>query len=123
MERKMIITIIALVLIALVLVLGGCSRIEKEEEIKVTAKVVEKYYRAAYTTYIPIRVGKVTTMSPQRHSARYEITVEYEDITETFNDEEWYNLVEEGEEIEVILYRGYDKDGELLKKELFLIDN
>ena len=123
MERKFIIAITAAVLVILfVFVIGGCSRVESEEEVKVTAKVVEKNYRGAYTTYIPIKVGKVTTMSPQHHPERYEITVEYEDITETFDSEEWYNLVEEGEEIEVILYLGYDKDGELLKKDLFLIE-
>ena len=123
MKRKFIFTIAAIILLAFVVFLiTGCGRIEKEENLQVTAKVVEKRYKSAYTTYIPIRVGKVTTMSPQYHSERYEITVEYEDSRKTFNSEEWYNLVEEGEEIEVILYLGYGIDGELLRKDLFLIE-
>ncbi|MBQ6860100.1 MAG: hypothetical protein IJO08_00460 [Clostridia bacterium] len=123
MARKLLITVVVALLIFLVFALCRCSRVEKEEETKVTAKVVEKEYRAAYSSYIPMRVGKVTTVTMQRHPEKYYITVQYEDITETFDDEEWYNLVEEGEAIDVILYRGYSREGELLKKELFLIDN
>lgn len=42
MERKFIITIIAAVLLILfVFVLGGCGRLESEEEVMVSAKVVE----------------------------------------------------------------------------------
>ena len=101
-------------------ILMGCSRIVTEESVEVTAVVVDKDYRASYTTYSYVKVGKVTNMIPNVHTERHYVTVEYEDMTETFEDEELYDSVKEGESITVYLYRGYDENGELVRKELKL---
>lgn len=106
--------------IILCILLTGCQKIVEEETFEVNAVVTEKDYQGSYTTYIPMRVGKVTMMSPQFHPAKHNVTITYEDISQTFNNEELYEKVSEGDTITVILYHGYNEDRELVKKELLL---
>ena len=121
MKMNVLCAILALVFVfCLAVTLVGCNLIESEEVVEVTAVVVEKDYRASYTTYYPMKVGKVTTMMPQVHPEKHYVTVQYEDMTEIFEDEDLYDRVEKGEQVEIYLYRGYDKDGVLVRKELRL---
>lgn len=116
--KKIIVCIALFVVFAGILM--GCSRIVTEEIVEVTVVVVEKDYRASYTTYTYVKVGQVTNMIPNRHPEKHYVTVEFEDMTETFEDEDLYDRVKEGESITVFLYRGYDENGVLVRKELRL---
>ena len=119
MNRKILCATLFLALvISLVATLVGCNRIVSEEVVEVTAVVLEKEHRASYTTYTPMRVGKVTTMMPQVHPEKHYVTVQFEDMTETFEDEDLYERVKKGDKIEIYLYRGYDENGVLVRKEL-----
>lgn len=55
----------------------------------VQVKVVDEYYRAAYTTmhYNPA----IKTMLPQKHSAIHKITVEYNGVEYNISDSDTYN--------------------------------
>ncbi len=106
--------------IILCILLAGCQKIVEEETFEVTAVVAEKEYKSSYTTYTPMRVGKVTMMSPQFHPAKYNVTIVYEDMAQTFNNQALYEKVSKGDTITVILYHGYNEDRELVKKELLL---
>ncbi len=109
---------ILLVVIIMCVVLTGCQTVEKEEKIDVIATVTDMQYRSSYQTTIPIYNGKTTTFISQTHPARYLVTISYEDVSETFNNRNLYENVKEGDTIQMVLYRGYDKDNNLIKQAL-----
>ena len=47
-----------------------------------SAVVMRHWHKNAYTTYIPIIVGKITVMSPQMHPEESGITLHYADTNE-----------------------------------------
>ena len=109
---------ILLVVIIMCVALTCCQAIEKEEKIDVNATVTDIQYRSSYVTMMPIFNGKTTTLIPQTHPARYLVTISYEDVSETFNDRNLYENVKEGDTIQMVLYKGYDKDDNLIKQTL-----
>lgn len=109
---------ILLVVIIMCVALTGCLAIEKEEKIDVNATVTDIQYRSSYVTMTPIFNGKTTTIIPQTHPACYLVTISYEDVSETFNDRNLYENVKEGDTIQMVLYKGYDKDDNLIKQTL-----
>ena len=109
---------ILLVVIIMCVSLTGCQAIEKEEKIDVNATVTDIQYWSSYVTMMPIFNGKTTTLIPQTHPARYLVTISYEDVSETFNDRNLYENVKEGDTIQMVLYKGYDKDDNLIKQTL-----
>lgn len=114
--------IIVLLVTFMCLFLVGCQMIVEEEEIEVAAVVAEMEYEKSYIqpmlTYDSI--SKTAKTIPQYHAARYLVTVTYEDISETFNNQSLYENVKEGEIVEVILVNGYDKEGNLIRQMLKL---
>ena len=108
-------TILVLTLI-LCIFLTGCEKVVEEETINVTVTVVDKHHRNSFTTFYYI--GK--TMVPQVHPEEFEVTVEYEDIVQTFDDEALYNHVSEGDKVKIFLRNGYNEDHELVTRKLLL---
>lgn len=111
---------ILLVVIIMCVALTGCQTTEKEEKIDVNATVTDMQYQSSYVTMIPIFNGKTTTLIPQTHPARYLVTISYEDVSETFDNSTLYENVKEGDTIQMVLYKGYDKDDNLIKQTLQL---
>lgn len=109
---------ILLVVIIMCVALTGCQTVEKEEKIDVNATVTDMQYRSSYVTMVPIKSGKIRTFVPQTHPARYLVTISYEDVSKTFNNRDLYENVKEGDTIQMVLYRGYDKDDNLIKQTL-----
>ena len=109
---------ILLIVIIMCVVLTSCQTIEKEEKIDVNATVTDMQYHGSYVTMISIFNGKTTTLIPQTHPARYLVTISYEDVSETFDDKNLYENVKEGDTIQMVLYKGYDKDNNLIKQTL-----
>lgn len=62
----------------LIFAFTGCAKCISTETFTAQVKIVDEYYREAYTTmyYSP----STKTMLPQPHSAIYRITVEYDGI-------------------------------------------
>ena len=108
--------------IILCVVLSSCETIEKEEKLEVSATVIDKQYKNAYTTMMPVFNGKTTTLIPQRHPALYLVTISYDDVSETFEDRKLYENVKKGDDIKMILYKGYDKKNNLIIKTIQLTD-
>lgn len=109
---------ILLVIIIMCAALTGCQKIEKEEKFDVNAMVTDIQYHSSYITTIPIYNGKTTTLIPQTHPAQYLVTISYEDVSETFNDKNLYENVKEGDTIQMVLYKYYDKHNNLIKQTL-----
>jgi hypothetical protein len=109
---------VLLVAIIMCTILTGCQLIEKEEKINVNAEVTDMQYERSYVTKRPMKMGETYTYVSQRHPARYLVTISYEDVSETFNDENLYESVKEGDTIQMILYKGYDKNDNLIKQTL-----
>lgn len=110
--------ILFVVIIMMCVALTGCQTIEKEEKIDVNATVTDMQYRSSYVTMMPIYNGQTTIILPQTYPARYLVTISYEDVSKTFNDINLYENVKEGDTIQMVLYNGYDKDGNLIKQTL-----
>lgn len=90
------------------------KRIVREDEKEVTASVIRKKYESPYVTMISMNSCTV----PQSHAARYLVTMscEAEDVSVTYNDETLYKTVNEGDSIQMMLYKAYDKDDNLIGK-------
>ena len=108
------------VVIIICVTFTGCQKVEREEKTTVTATVTEVQYRSAYVTPRVIYTGKSTITTTQVHPSRHLVTITYEDLSETFNNSDLYEKVEEGQSIQMILYKGYDKDDKLIEEKLML---
>ncbi len=106
--------------IVMCIFITGCQSIDKKEEIEVTATVTAVQYKHSYITYIPMYTGKFFTNITQFHPEQYLVTVAYDDLSKTFDDETLYKKVKKGDKVELILYNGYDKEGNLVEQYLCL---
>ena len=117
---SLIISITCLIIVCVISFLKSNVVVDKEETISVTATITDKEYKKTSTTMMHITTGKTTTLIPQIHPEKFFVTVEYKDLTETFDDEELYNSVECGDSIDITLYKTFNKKGELLDESLKL---
>ena len=84
----------------------GYNKVIKEETIKTKVKIIDKDYRKSYTTMI--FTGKVCI--PVNHPAEYNVEYEYKGIEKSIEDEDFYNRVNENEEVVVNLHVIYYED-------------
>ena len=84
----------------------GYNKVIKEETIKTKVKIIDKDYRKSYTTMI--FTGKVCI--PVHHPAEYNVEYEYKGIKKSIEDEDFYNRVNENEEVVVNLHVKYYED-------------
>ena len=82
------------------------------EKVEVLATVTEMQYEDSWIFFNP------ALKMPQVFPEKYLVTISYEDILETFEDKTLYEPVEEGNTIQMILCKDYDKDGNLIKQTL-----
>lgn len=77
------------------------------------AVVSDKRYQAAYTTTTMMYVGK--TFIPQTHfyDEEYNVDLTYEQEPHTFNNKELYDSVNIGDQVNVLIHRGYNNHDEL----------
>lgn len=108
--------IILVLTLILYIFLTGCEKVVEEETVKVVATVVEKNHKNSFITFY--NVGK--TKVPQVHPEEFEVTFEYEDIIQIFDDKELYNRISEGDKVRIFLYNGYNEDHELVTRRLLL---
>ena len=78
---------VSVIIIALIFCFAGCAKITNIETQGVFATVTDVSYRGAWVQMIP--TGK--TVIPICHSAKYEVTFTYEDVTLTVDDKELYD--------------------------------
>lgn len=109
---------ILLVVIIMCVTLTGCQTIKKEEKIDVNATVTDMQYRSPYIILRPIIYNGNPAVIPQTILARYLVTISYEDVSETFDDKKLYENVKEGDTIQMVLYKVYDKDDNLIEQTL-----
>lgn len=82
---------VAIIIAALLIVvssLTACAKVISTKEEVVQVKIVDEYYKAAWSQ--PVMIGKV--MSAIYHPAQYIITVEYNGVNYDINDREAYGL-------------------------------
>ena len=113
------IILVLLILCFVLLFLPACGVAEVEES-NVVGVVTSKEYHPAYTTFMHIHTGKISHLQPQHHPAQYLVTIEYEDISTTFNNKELYATIDTKQKIDVLLWKGYNKKHELIKTKLLL---
>lgn len=98
--------------------LAGCEKIVEEHTEEVTATVTDMHRHSSYTTMTYNPATK--TSIPQFHPARYHVTITYGDLSQEFSSKNLYDSVNVSDTITVILYEGWNEDGELVKRELQL---
>ena len=84
----------------------GYNKVIKEETIKTKVKIIDKDYSESYTSMI--FTGKVCV--PVHHPAEYNVKYEYKGIENSIDDEDFYNKVNENEEVVVNLHVKYYED-------------
>lgn len=76
-----------LLIVGIILSLVGCRKLINTEYKTVEVTITDKYYRSMWLQ--PITTGKVTTFIT--HPAVHNITVKYNDIEYTIDDDDTYN--------------------------------
>ena len=110
-------------------IIAGCicsyigAKYDHFEEVEVMATVSSVEFVESHTKRTPVIVGKITTMTSQTIPEQYLVTVSYKDIVEVFDNEELYNTVSTGDEIQVILKQTFNSDNALVETELVLPNN
>ena len=84
----------------------GYNKVIKEETIKTKVKIIDKDYSESYTSMI--FTGKVCV--PVHHPAEYNVEYEYKGIKKSIDNEDFYNRVNENEEVVVNLHVIYYED-------------
>ena len=79
--------ILTFMLIAVLVVLTGCTKVINTEYKEVDVKITDIYYRAAYVT--PLHAGKVRSLIT--HPAVYRTYIEYDGIEYTLSGSSIYN--------------------------------
>lgn len=76
-----------MMIICLIISLTSCAKLVNTEYENVEVNVVDIHHSAMWLQ--PIRAGKVTTFVT--HPAEYDVTVEYNGVNYTIDDEDTYN--------------------------------
>ena len=105
---------IILITIIMCMLIVGCKSVVVRENITVSATISKMQYEDSYTWYNPAL--KMVQYFPEE----YLVTISYGDISKTFDDQTLYQKVKEGDTIEIILCKEYDKNGNLLRQTLQL---
>lgn len=98
--------------------LTGCKQVVIREQIEVTAKVTEKEYKPSSMVLVPIYnpALKTITNAPHFYPAKYLVTISYEHVSNTFNDEKLFENVNQGDTIQMLLCTDHDKKGNLVEE-------
>lgn len=110
-------------LLAALILLTGCA--ESYQTTVVKGAIVDKEHDEARTYY---KKGKNlegnATKKLVHEPEEFEVTVQYEDIIEEFefSNDSYYKTVKIGDEIDINLITGIDKNGKIVTKSIDLID-
>ena len=83
-----------LLLLIVILSLASCAKCVRTEISEVETELVEAYFKKGGTYFIPMKVGKITTMSPRKHPDQYIVKVRYNGNLYTFNDYKFFKAHE-----------------------------
>lgn len=106
--------ILALVLLTCT-ILTGCENVQAERQ-RVTAAITEKNYvkeETKYGYYFDALKGKMR-WKWKHFPAEYNVTIEYEGITKTYDRRSLYDSYEIGDEIEMELTTYYDEENNII---------
>lgn len=121
--RKNSIRKTALILVVFLLscmFLAGCENVQPEKQI-VTAVIVDKEYvkaQSKYGYYFDAWKGKYRWKF-KHFPAEYNVTIEYEGITKSYNNQQLYDSYQIGDEIEMELTTYYDEENNLITDGLY----
>jgi hypothetical protein len=99
--------IVLLVLFSILLT--GCTKLLNTESEAVEAEVVHIYHRSIMI--LPQKAGNATILTT--YPARYEVTVQYNDITTTISSQELYERVRVGDKVSCNLITKYYDDNSI----------
>lgn len=102
--------IVLLVLFSILLT--GCAKLISTESETVEAEVVDTYHRNMMI--LPRKIGNATIMTT--YPARYEVTVQYNDIKTTIKSQELYEQVKVGDKVSCNLITKYYDDNSIEKE-------
>jgi hypothetical protein len=83
-----------LLLLIIIFSLASCAKCVRTEISEVEVELVEAYFKKGSTYFIPMKVGKITTMSPRKHPDQYIVKVRYNGNLYTYNDYEFFKAHE-----------------------------
>lgn len=118
-----IVIIIAVCFIGISAIINTISinlRTESQEYLEVTAVVSSLEYQEAYTTHSAAYNGKNAIPIRRNHPAKFLVTITYQTLSITYDNESLYNSVKQGDSINMVLCNSYDKDHNLIYQQLSL---
>lgn len=108
---------IILMFVLFSLMLSGCTNSkvivnEQKEEVTATVTSVEEVFVPPTYYFSPA----TNTSMPFFYPNEYNVTVTYDDLSQTFNDKSLYNSVNVGDTIQVILHEVVDDEGKTTRE-------
>lgn len=108
-------SLILVVVLLSCMFLTGCENVQPEKQI-VTAVVTDKEYvkaQSKYGYYFDAWKGKYRWKF-KNFPAEYNVTIEYEGITKSYDNQQLYDSYQIGDEIEMELTTYYDEENNLI---------
>lgn len=115
MKKAVLLSIIAMLSLV---ALTGC--VEEYKTKKVKGLVIEKDYDERKVSYTTKTVNGKKVTKKKVEPEEYEVTIKYKSLEREFEDESLYERVKEGQEVDVVLRQGFDKEGELVTETIEL---
>lgn len=124
-----IVTIMFIVIIIAVGFIGASAiintisiklRTESQEYIEVATIVSSLKYQEPYTTHSAVHNGKNAIAIKNNHPAKYLVTITYQTLSITYDNESLFNSVKQGDSINMTLCNSYDKNHNLINQQLSL---
>ena len=116
MKRRYIITLLVIAITCIFLI--GCNDVTEFENYEVNGIVTSKEYHDAYSVYAYEYIDHYFSLLPINHPNEYNVTIKYGNISATFNNEELFNSVSEGDIIPMVLVKGYTNNHKLITQEI-----
>lgn len=100
---------LTVLLVLFSILLTGCAKLLNTESETVEAEVVDTYHRNMMI--LPRKVGNITIMTT--YPARYEVTIQYNNIKTTIKSQELYERVKVGDKVSCTLITKYYDDNSI----------
>lgn len=122
MNALLVIFVLGLIVCGMALVIIIVSEVKKcfleYKEFSVTVPIVDKKYKASYTTTTMMRVGKVTVPQTHFHPSRHNVYVEWRENIYPIDNEYLFNKFKVDDVIVAKAHVGYNKAG--VEKDVYL---
>lgn len=111
-------TIILFTLLVLILSMTGCGGTVEKSEVDAVVTKLQYNPPKRYTSIEYNHILEMPMVTSHTRPAEYLVTISYEDISVTFDDQKLFESLKEGDTITMVLVKKYNKNNKIVSKSL-----